>query len=185
MKQNISLKQVFLPKINDPTLDYDLCLAAIQSEPHLIEKEDYMIIGSDCYLRLNAALYLLGRFEITNVWNFTEDFIHLCQEEKRHFTGFNDKNLPDLATDEREWLDNVTPIIKGNAKFLDLEFNRFLARVYKQMNVNFAKEEGEYLERINMPNVKIAKLQIVARKKELRIEFEDAMNRVMTCARFK
>ena len=185
MKQSISLKQVFLPKVNDQTLDFDVCLAAIKAEPNLIEKEDYLIIGTDCYLRLNAALFLLGRFEITNAWDLSNDFIHLSKEEKKQFSGYNSDDLPELKTDEQEWLDKINPIIKGNAKFLELEYNRFLAKVYKQMDVNFAKEEGIYLESVGLKNAKISHIYLIARVKKLRIEFEEAMNRVMVDSRFQ
>ena len=184
MRQSISLKKVFLPKCNDKTLPYEVMFTAIAKESNLIEGEDYLIVGSDCYLRLNAALYLIARFGITNVWDYTETFEHLAKQEKKRMST-NDDRLPVLTPTEQDWNDAILPIIKSNAAILGLEFNTFLSKVYQTMDINFAKETGDYLEKIKLPTVtKISKFRVVTCNKTLRLKFEDAMAQVMENIRF-
>ena len=187
MKQQISLKNEFYPKISrEAQVPYELVVQALKDEPMLSEKEDYFFVGEDTYIRLKAALYLIGRFSITMICGLEEDIIHLSQPEKKKYSGANDERLPALNPTEQRWNDEILPIIRRNAKFLNLDFGIFLSKVYREMSVNFAKYTGEYLERIELPDViHITKFRIITCSKELRIAFEEAMSRVMEAERYK
>ncbi len=182
MERQISLKNVFYPKtIKDGLLPYELMVEVLKDEPGLIEKEDYFFVGNDCYIKLKAALFLLGRFSITDIYDIVEDITNLAQPDKKSFSGLNDSRLPQLNSYEQDWNDQILPIIKENAKCLEIDFKSMLAKIYKEMNINFPYYIGEYLNRIGVPNAThVTKFRVVTCTKELRIEFENAMSRIMS-----
>ncbi len=184
MKQQISLRNEFIPK-TCPDLPFEVVEQAITNEESLEEKEDYFYVGSDMHIRLKAALWVIGRFAITNINPIVNDIVRLSQPEKKVWSGNNDTRLPQLNETEQDWNDKIIPIIKTNAKILQMEFKRFLGEVYKEMDVNFYTYIGDYLESVNLPGASITKFRVVTCTKELRILFEDAMNQVMENARYR
>lgn len=185
MKHQLSLRNEFYQTLKDVP-PYEIVETEIKENADLIENEDYLIIGSDVYIRLKAALYLIGRFAVTNTNGFTEYIKYLAKEEKKVFSGYNDERLPGLNSTEQEWNDYMLPTIQSNAKFLGMEKNAFLAKVYKEMHVNFSKYTGEYLERIHMPDVsRISKFRVVTCTPILRAKFEKAMSVVMVNHKYK
>ncbi len=179
MVHQISLKNEVYPQLeNVPPLD--ILEESIKSEDSLIEKEDYMIIGSDIYLRLNALLYLIGRFAITEVASVSEYVTYLAHSEKKKYSGYNDERLPALDDKEQEWSDYMLQAINSNSKFLGIERSEFLHEVYAAMNVDFNSYKKRYLKQINMEDVtRITKYRIVVCTPKLRRLFETAMNEVL------
>ena len=114
MKQQISLRNEFIPK-TCPDLPFEVVEQAIINEELLEEKEDYFYVGSDMYIRLKAALWIIGRFAVTDINPIVNDIVRLSQPEKKTWSGNNDTRLPQLNETEQDWNDKIIPIIKTNA----------------------------------------------------------------------
>lgn len=179
MKRQLSLKTDIYSKLKDVP-PYEIVKQSLLDSEDLIEKDDYLIVGSDIYIRTKALLYIIGRFSVTNVSDLVEFVVYLSQEEKKIYNGFNDNRLPQLNTREQEWNDCMIQTIRSNARFLQLDRNEFLSKVYKEMDINFHNAIGDYLQKIGMPDItRITKFRVVTCDPKLRIAFEDAMSRVM------
>ena len=187
MKQNLSISRQFLPILdteNEYTLD--IMVAALKNEPNLVEGEDYFQVGKDWYIRLNGALYLIGRFAFTNTWLITNEIERLAGPEAKGTYYYSDSCLPDMKPSEREWFEKISKIVKQNANFLGLSDAQFLHKVYEQMKSSLLVEKAEYLEKHNLPPLtRVAFLRFIACKKELRIDFEATMGRIMTDSRYQ
>lgn len=179
MVHQISLKNEVYPRLKSvPPLE--VLETSIKSENSLIEKEDYLIIGSDIYLRLNALLYLIGRFAITEVASVSEYVSYLAHSEKKKYSGYNDERLPSLDDKEQEWNDYMLQAIYSNSKFLGIERSEFLHEVYKAMNIDFESYKKKYLKQIKMEDIeRITKFRIITCTPYLRRLFEEAMNEVL------
>lgn len=166
---------------NDIQLPENIVLQTILDEPFLKEKEDYFYVGNTMYLYLSTVLFLTGRFAVTNekAVKITEKIVMFLSQELKKGLPQSDFNLPGLNTEEQEWSDGIIPIIKGNVRFLNMEYVKFLSLIYKKMDINFNKYKGEYLERINMKDARVSNFRVVTCTKELRILFEQAMNEVL------
>ena len=185
MKQKISFKKQFYEKLNTD-IPVEVYIEALKETKELKESEDYFFVGSDVFIYLKAALFLIGRFSITeNLENIAGDIELLGQPEKKKFSGLNDDRLPQLNSTEQEWNDKIIPIVKENAKFLKLEFGYFLSLIYKEMDVNWYAEIGSYLDKVHLPDANVTKLRVVTCNKSLRIKFENTMSNLMSEAKYR
>ena len=149
-----------------------LLKTALQINPELKSGRDYLEVEENIFISLPAAIFLIGRFALTDFQSLStmiQDLNH---------PNLND--LPELDEKAQEWHDKIIATSHINARTLHIQYAEFFKIIYDRMGINFKEEIKKIKVEIGNPSMKNPPiLDVISRDPKLRALYETTMAKVM------
>ena len=155
-------------------IPYEILKTALTINENMHNNEDYVEFDKDTYICAETAVYLIGRFSLTQYNDLCDILKYLMQPQ--------DKTIECASQLEMDWKDKIHRISMSNAKALNMNYRNFLNTIYKNMGLDMHKSRQEYILQCGNPNISLSDfsvLEYISRVKNLRIAFEREMSKIM------